>query len=204
LAHFALTNELQDWQAPARTFAYTSAVHQIIKRSPGKPELVRGLFHGAIAVYMDRFLNVPAVPLPGERRRLDELPSDRHELCREILGLLDQQARVEEAARAVARFVRLKHPLPVLFNTLTLATVREDLGFLHWLVLEAGIRQATEWEGRPEAEHILVGVVRHLAAVCPTPRSQIKPAQVGLRLNKGEHIYEHARIRGDQVTPTHS
>ncbi len=190
LAHFALSNELQDWQAPARTFTYANAMHQVIRRSPGEPELVRGLFHGAMAVYMDRFLNVPAVPLPGVRIPLDDLPSDPRELCRSLLNLLDQQASVEEAARTVARFVRLKHPLNLLFSTLTLATVREDLGFPHWLVLEAGIRQAIEWEGGPQAEHILVGVVRHLAVVCPTPRSQIKPAQVGLRLNKGERLYE--------------
>ena len=190
LAHFALTNELQDWGAPQRTFAYANAMHQVIKRSPGDPELVRGIFHGAIAVYMDRFLNVPSVPLPGERNPLDGLPTESQELCRRLLDLLDQQANVEEAARTVARYMRLQLPLKPLLNTLTLATVREDLGSAHWQVLDAGIRQATEWQGQPEAEHILVGVVRHLAVVCPTPRTQIKPAQVGLRLNKGERLYE--------------
>ncbi|MBI3829113.1 MAG: Rieske 2Fe-2S domain-containing protein [Planctomycetes bacterium] len=190
LAHFALTNELQDWMAPQRTFAYANAIHQVVKRSPSDPELVRGIFHGAISVYMDRFLNVPAVRLPGERNTLDGLPSDPQKICAALLELLDHQAHVEDAAGMVARFVRLKHPLKALYNTLTFATVREDLGFPHWLVLEAGIQQALEWEGRPEAEHILVGVVRHLAVVCPTPRAQIKSAQVGLRLNKGERLYE--------------
>jgi len=192
LAHFALSNELQDWGAPERTFSYANAIHQVIKRSPVDAELVRGIFHGAIAIYMDRFLNVPSVPLPGERNTLETLPSDPQELCRRLLELLDKQANVEEAARTVARYVRLKHPLKALFNTLTLATVREDLYYSNWIVLEAGIQQALEWEGRVEAEHILVGVVRHLAVVCPTPRTQIKPAQVGLRLNQGELLYADA------------
>ena len=197
LAHFSLTNELQDWLAPQRTFAYANGIHQAVNRSPSDPELVRGIFHGAIAVYMDRFLNVPSVRLPGERSSLDGLPSDPQKLCGQLLDLLDQQANVEEAARIVARYVRLKHPLKALFNTLTFATVREDLGFPHWLVLEAGIRQAAEWNGQPEAEHILVGVVRHLAVVCPTPRAQIKPAQVGLRLNKGERLYEDQKAKAE-------
>ena len=190
LAHFSLTNELQDWQAPQRTFAYTNAIHQVVKRSPSDPELVRGVFHGALAVYMDRFLNVPAVRLPDERNTQAGLPSDPQEICRALLELLDQQAHVEDAARMLARYVRLKHPLQALFNTLAFGTLREDLGLPHWLVLEAGIQQALAWDGGPEVEHILVGVVRHLAVVCPTPRAQLKPAQVGLRLNKGERLYE--------------
>ncbi|MCZ7644940.1 MAG: Rieske (2Fe-2S) protein [Planctomycetota bacterium] len=192
LAHFSLTNELQDWNAPVRTFVHAHAMHRVLLRGPDDPELARGLFHGAIAVYMDRFLNVPAVRLPGERGTLDDLPSDPRELCRKLLATLDRQAHVEESARLVARYARLKLPLKPLFNALTLATVREDHGFGYWLVLEAGIRQALEWEGQPEAEHILVGVVRHLAVVCPTPRAQLKPAQVGLRLNQGERLYEEA------------
>jgi nitrite reductase/ring-hydroxylating ferredoxin subunit len=194
LAHFALSNELQDWIAPQRTFAFANAVHQIIKRGPSHPDLVRGVFHGAIAVYMDRFLNVPAVRLPGERMSLDTLPSDPQILCTKILSLLDQQASVEEVAAIAARYVRLKHPLKGLFNTLTFATAREDLGHPHWMVLDAGFKQAREWEGRPEAEHIVVGVVRHLAVVCPTPRAAIKPAQVGLRLNKGERVFEEQTV----------
>lgn len=187
LAHFSLTNELQDWMAPQRTFVYANAMCQVLERSPSDPELVRGIFHGAIAVYMDRFLNVPAVRLPGAQ---DGLPSDPQELCQALLELLDRQAHVEDAARMVARYARLRHPLKPLINTLAFATLREDLGLPHWLVLEAGIQQALAWEGRPEAEHILVGVVRHLAVVCPTPRAQIKTAQAGLRLNKGERLYE--------------
>jgi hypothetical protein len=194
LAHFSLTNELQDWLAPARTFSYANAMHQVIKRSPPDALLTRGIFHGAIAVYMDRFLNVPAVKLPGERSKLDDLPSEPEKLCAHLLQLLDRQANIEEAARTVARYVRLKLPLKSLINTLMMATAREDHWFQFWLTLDAGVQQALAWgAGTPEAEHILVGAVRYLAAFCPTPRAEIKSAQVGLRLNRGEHIYEDKR-----------
>ena len=201
LAHFSLTNELQDWQAPQRTFCYAHAMHRAAGRGTPGPEVMRGIFHGSMAVYMDRFLNVPAVRLPGERRKLDDLPSEPQALRKLLLQQLDQQSMVEPAARVLARYVRLGHPLKPLFDTLTLATVREDLGHPYWQMLEAGIGQAREWEDRPEAEHILVGVVRHLAAVCPTPRANIKPAQMGLRLNQGERIYEDEPERVESASP---
>ncbi|HYF50927.1 MAG TPA: hypothetical protein VEJ63_16045 [Planctomycetota bacterium] len=190
LAHFSLKNELQDWSSPARTFSYCNAMHRIIKRSPEDALLVRGIFHGAIAVYMDRFLNVPSAPLPGARQKLDDLPTEADGLCLGLLNALDEQANVEATARYVARYSALGLDMKALFNTLMLATMREDLGLQHWLVLSAGVTQALEWQGRPEAGHILVAVARHLAAFCPTPRSEITAAKVASRLNRGERLYE--------------
>jgi hypothetical protein len=40
-----------------------------------RPELLRSLFHGAMQVYLIRFLNVPPARLPSEGDdRLDDLP----------------------------------------------------------------------------------------------------------------------------------
>ena len=63
------------------TFTYGNALHQTLKRVSsyeGVPsaELVRGLFHGALRVYLDRFLNIPSGALPGERGDLDDLPTE--------------------------------------------------------------------------------------------------------------------------------
>ena len=38
------------------------------------PELVRGVYQGAMKVFLDRFLNVPAARLPGARRLAPERP----------------------------------------------------------------------------------------------------------------------------------
>ena len=84
----------------------------------------------------------------------------------------------------------LGHPLDELLDTLTFATVREDLDFHSLQVLEAGARQCREWTGRPEAEHILVGVVRNLAAHCPTRRAGQQTAAIALRLHRGDRVYE--------------
>ena len=56
------------------SFTYCNAVHQALKRLARRAEAsyveaVRGVFHGAMTVYLDRYLNIPPARLPGEGRR---------------------------------------------------------------------------------------------------------------------------------------
>ena len=97
---------------------------------------------------------------------------------------------IETAARLVSRYLRQGHPVAGLIDTLTLATVREDLDFHTLQVLDACVRQYFEWEGRPEAENVLVGAVRSLAAQCPTRRAGQQTAMIALRLHRGDNVFE--------------
>ncbi|MBI4558128.1 MAG: Rieske (2Fe-2S) protein [Candidatus Hydrogenedentes bacterium] len=187
LAQFSLANEVGDWFNPRHTFIYANAVHQAVRRSP-TPDVVRAIRHAAIAVYLDRYLNVPPARLP-EDDDLDDLPREPRALREGLLDCLNRWGQVDLAARYVARYLRLGLPAPELFDTLAYATLREDLDFHTFQVLEAGVRQFSEWHGRPEAEHILIGVVRSLAALCPTPRAQLQTANIALRLHRGEELY---------------
>jgi nitrite reductase/ring-hydroxylating ferredoxin subunit len=189
LARFGSANEFGDWITALHTFTYCNALHQALKRCP-TPELVRGVFHGAVAVYLDRFLNVPPAHLPGEGESLDAGPGDAQALLSSFLGLLDQRDQVDAAARVVARYLRRGHPVRPLLDTLTRAAVREDAEFHTFQMVEAGIRQYEEWPGRPEGEHILVAVARFLAAHSPTQRARLQTAEVALRLHRGESLYE--------------
>jgi nitrite reductase/ring-hydroxylating ferredoxin subunit len=189
IARFGTANEFADWITALHTFTYCNALHQAVKRCPS-PELVRGVLHGAIAVYLDRFLNVPPARLPGEGDALDAEPRDAAALRSRFLELLDQRQQVDAAARVVARYVRLGHPVGPLVDTLTRATVREDADFHSFQMLEAGVRQYAEWAGRPEGEAILVAVARFLAAHAPTQRAQVQTADIALRLHRGDSLYE--------------
>lgn len=186
LARFPMTNEVDDWFNPRHTFTFANAVHQAVRRCPS-PGVVRGIFHGALVVYQDRFLNVPPARLPRES---EDLPADSRGLRDHLMNVLDRRADVDAAAATVARYIRLGHPLGELIDTLTRATVREDLDFHALQVLEAGVQQYAEWQGRPEAGHILIGVARQLAAFCPTPRAGHQTATIALRLDRGDKMYE--------------
>ena len=186
LARFALSNEVTDWFGPQHTLNFANAVHQAVCRA-ATPDTVRGIFQAAIALYVDRYLNVPAARLPGT---LDDLPESADDLRETLLSLLDQRSEIDAAAAIVSRYVRLGHPIEPLIDTLTFAAVREDIDFHSLQVIEASVRQCAAWGEGPEIEEILVGAVRNLAAHCPTRRAGQQTAQIALRLHRGDTIFE--------------
>ena len=191
LARFATSNEVTDWFNPQHTFIYCNGTYQAVRRAP-VPDVVRGIFHGAMAVYMDRYLNVPPAQLPGERRTRDDLPGTGAAVLRALLNELDQRTNIERAADLVSGYLASGLPFAELIDTLTFATVREDLDFHSLQVLEAGVNQCGAWgeDGHTQREHILVGVTRNLAAHCPTRRAGQQTALIAARLHRGEKMFE--------------
>ncbi len=195
LARFATSNEVTDWFNPQHTFIFTNAAYRAVQRSP-TPDVVRGVFHGAISVYIDRFLNVPAARLPSERH-VSGLPDDAGAVLDRLLAELDQRSSIDRAAELVSHYLRAGHDFAPLVDRLTLATVREDIDFHSLQVLEAGVNQCRAWELAPhECEIILVGVARNLAAHCPTRRAGNQTALIARRLHRGEKIFEEAGADG--------
>ena len=75
VALFGTSNEHSDWDTALHCFTYCNAVHQLLTRITTempmeleRPELLRGVFHGAMQVYLTRFLNVPPARLPARAR----------------------------------------------------------------------------------------------------------------------------------------
>ncbi len=191
LARFATSNEVTDWLSCQHTMNHANAVHEAVRRS-ATPEVVRAIFQAAIAVYMNRYLNVPPARLPEERASKDDVPEDPRGLRQALLDALDQRGATDVAARLVWRYLDRGHPVAGLIDTLTLAAVREDLDFHTLQVVEACTRQYFEWQGRPEAAHILVGAARSLAAQCPTRRAGQQTALIAMRLHRGDNVFEDA------------
>ena len=59
IVRFHTQNDFGDWNSVHHAFTAANALHQSLVRCPS-PELLRGAIHGALRVYLDRFLNVPA------------------------------------------------------------------------------------------------------------------------------------------------
>ena len=96
------------------TISYCNAVHQGLKRIGSAPALaaksmesVRAVFHGAMAIYLIRYLNVHPARLPGEGDdRLKDWPLTVEEIRAALLDASDRQHRVGEAAwRATSHWV---------------------------------------------------------------------------------------------------
>jgi hypothetical protein len=158
---------------------------------------VRGLLHGAMALYLARYLNVPPASLPGEGGEgLDDLPVAAEEIRAALLDAFDRQRQIGSAARLVARHLTLGHSPEALIATLAQALLREDAGFHAYQMLEAGVRQFREWGNGDQGRHILIAVARYLAAHFPTQRALLQTADIAQRLMRGGELHREAQAAG--------
>ena len=179
-------------------FTYCNAVHQGLKRidgagRDGPSEALRGVYHGAMAIYLERFLNVPPARTPDAG---EALPRAADDLCAALLEALDRHRQVDGGARIVARYLALGHDPARLIATLGHALLREDAGFHCFQMYEAGVRQFHEWNGAPEGHDILIAVTRYLAAHAPTERARFQTADIARRLHRRADL--HA---GEEAAP---
>lgn len=185
IAHFHISNEFGDWDTTLHTFTYANAIQHAMLRAPSA-ELLRGVFDAAMSVYLDRFLNIPATPLP-EVKPNQAAPED---LLDDFLLLLNKQQQVNEAATLVAQYLANGGAPEALIASLGTALLREDQNFHTIQTVETAVAQYLLLRGRPEANHVLIAAARYLAAHAPTPRAQNQTYQIALRLHRGEALFE--------------
>jgi hypothetical protein len=159
----------------------------------GDVSAVRGVLHGAMALYLTRYLNVPPARIPGEDgERLDDLPTNQKAIRDDLLDAFDRQRQVDLAARLVARHSMLGHSPQALIATLARGVLREDAGFHAYQMLEAGVRQFALWGDTDEGRRILIAVSRYLAAHSPTERAALQTADIARRLMRGGELHQSA------------
>jgi hypothetical protein len=206
IARFPTSNEFGDWDSVHNTFSSCNALHQAILRAPSA-ELARGLFHAAMRIYLDRFLNVPPARLPDEQASANgaasaaangaasaaangaaDPPADPSDL----LDLLDREQQVQQAARLVDAHLAAGRDARGLIEILGRAVLREDADFHDYQELEGAWRQFTALQAdRPlAARRALVAMIRYEAAHCPTSRALRQTYQIALRLQRGDALYQ--------------
>jgi hypothetical protein len=190
VARFHTSNEFSDWITVLHTFSYCNALQRSLVRAPSV-ELARGLFHGAMRLYLDRFLNMPAARLP-DVRVVSDLPEGADALLAHLDDLFDREQQVNAAGAAVFRYLTQGHAEAPLLARLGHLLLREDGEFHSYQMLEAGFRTYHLLrERRPlEARHALVAVARYLAAHAPTSRAMWQTARTAMRLARGEALWE--------------
>jgi nitrite reductase/ring-hydroxylating ferredoxin subunit len=184
IARFPTSNEFGDWDTVHNTFTSANALHQALRRAPSAA-LARGLFHAALRVYLDRFLNVPPARLPES-----EPPVPVVDAPAALLELLDREQQVSAAGRLVHAHLAGGADDGALLRALGRAVLREDAGFHDYQALEAGLRQyAGLRDDRPAAaRRALVATTRFVAAHAPTSRALRQTYQIALRLHRGEDL----------------
>ncbi len=180
ITRFHTQNDFGDWDTVHHSFTTANALHHALQRSPS-PELLRGAVHGALRVYLDRFLNVPAARLPNAER------GDLADLAR----IWEVQGEVDTAGNIVYGYLRNGGDRRRLVATLGAALLAEDVGFHWYQVFEAAVRQSAGWPAHSEEEAlILAGFARFLAAHTPTRRELPTVIRIATRLRRGERLFE--------------
>ena len=70
VARFGNANEHADWETAHHVFTHVNALHQMLKRigtagMDGYIAAMRAIMHGAMALYLARYLNVPPARIPA-------------------------------------------------------------------------------------------------------------------------------------------
>jgi nitrite reductase/ring-hydroxylating ferredoxin subunit len=191
VAHFHTSNEFNDWITVLHTFTYANATHQLMRRAP-TADLLRGVFHGAMSLYLARFLNMPAARLPETRESaLAALPAEDEAILAALRDAHDREQQVELAGQLTWRYLDAGHDPSRLVATLGQLLLQEDAEFHTYQMLEAGIalyRELAPIEPA-RANRVLVAVARYLAGHAPTSRAMLQTARTARRLAAGEDLY---------------
>ena len=167
------------------TFTYCNALHQALKRTHS-PEAVRGLFHGAMSVYLDRFPNIPAARIPQPNGKV----ADPVELLSQLPALLDRQQQVNQTADVLAQYLYNDGSQQRLLAMIGKLLLREDRDFHTIQTIEAAYKQVERWQGTEAGTHALIAAARYLAAHAPTVRAQGQTYDIAHRLHRGERLFE--------------
>jgi len=182
LAHFSPSNDLGDWFSPLHSFTYANAVVQSFKRA-SSPELFPALLHGAMAVFQDRFLNVPAGAYPKSSPGKENLDAG---IPGQLLEAMNHAPNPREVVAMTVRWIRGGGSVEQLTDCLAWAAIREDLDFHKLQAIEAAYQLSRDTEELEDRALLFAGAARHLAAHCPTARARQQSTRSALALHRGE------------------
>ena len=195
LARFHTQNEFGDWITVLHSFSYCNAVLHSTCLFEDEETIIKAIYHGAMNLYLTRFLNIPSASLPSKTEMRQT--SVGSTLLDELLAAMDHKD-VEGAARTVNQYLQNKQGKKELISTLIHSVTREDAEFHTFQLIEATIRTMesldeicpSKDEDVAELERlILIGAIRYITAHSPTDRSLPQTFSIAQRLQRGEALY---------------
>ena len=185
VAYFATNNEFSDWNTVHHSLAYANAAHELAARTDAI-ELYRACFDGAIAIYLDRFLNSPRAPIPDP----DDSDREPETIREELLSALDTQGEINRAGRLVSEHFDAGGDPDALKRVLGRGLLREDAGFHTLQNVGIAFRRFDALAEDDERRLALIAGARYLAAHTPTRRSREQTFSIATRLHRGDRLHE--------------
>jgi nitrite reductase/ring-hydroxylating ferredoxin subunit len=185
VAQFGTSNEFNDWNTVHHTFSYANAAHELARRTDA-PDAYLPAFDGTVSVYLDRFLNEPAAPIP------DPDSSDRNpaDVRGDLLDAFDEHGQVDEAGRLAAEHFAAGGDPGMLIRTLGRGLLREDPQFHTLQNVEGAIRRYQRADSDWGERLPLTATARYVSAHSPTRRSSEQTFDIARRLHRGEKLHD--------------
>jgi nitrite reductase/ring-hydroxylating ferredoxin subunit len=185
IVHFHTVNEISDWDETHHVFTFTHAVFQAIKRVQSV-DLLRAVFDGTMQNYLNRYLNIPAAPIPKPSENIISLESQLDQLSE----ALNKQQAVKESAQILINYLSNGGSDEQIRKALISCLLREDRNFHSIQIIEAIIRFYDEFSLSDYGRNILIAGARFLASQSPSRRSQNQTFTIAEKLMRGDKIYE--------------
>jgi nitrite reductase/ring-hydroxylating ferredoxin subunit len=183
---FHLKNE-GDWHDVANIYSYAHALYRAFHLAPS-PELLRGLFHGAVFMTYLRWLNMPAARVPRPGQTLGETFATPQAMLTRLEEFADFQ-KVFEAELLVNQYLDEERPIEPLRQCLAHIALREDAELHMFQVLEVAWRHFDLTADTEEKRIHLLAATRYITAQ-KVMKNILWSTENAERLQRGELLSE--------------
>lgn len=177
----------EDWDSVLHLITYANAYDELLRRiEADDPSVIadslRGLYHGAVFVYLTHFLNIPRAKHPAQWKK--PVPQGDEQLLERLLWCGEFQ-QVDEAGAVVWAYLQANRPAEPLYAALAQVVLREDAAFHTYQMLEAGIAWHRKLQGHADSDLALAATARYLSAQ-RARRFFLSNTSHALKLRRGE------------------
>jgi nitrite reductase/ring-hydroxylating ferredoxin subunit len=183
IAMLSSSNEIGDWLTVLHTFSYANAIYQVVKRVASH-EVFRGVYHGALKIYLDRFLNIPPFKIPN-----GSPGESKEKLLKSLVDLLNRRYMIDDVAYVVADYIANGYEDEDLLRTICRSVAREDADFHTMQMLDAGISIYRDLRSYAHRKIVLIAIARYTASQAPTDRRTSQVANIALKLHTGQSLH---------------
>ena len=161
IARFHLKNE-GDWHDVANIYSYAHGLYCAFQYT-SSPELLRGIFHGAVFLTYLRWLNMPSARIPRNGQHLAENFNNPKQMLERLKEFADFQ-KVFEAEILVNQYLQEGYDIQQLKYTLAHILLREDAELHMFQVLEVAYRHYEITKDIEEKRMHLLAATRYITA----------------------------------------
>ena len=161
IARFHLKNE-GDWHDVANIYSYAHGLYCAFQYT-SSPELLRGIFHGAVFLTYLRWLNMPSARIPRNGQHLAENFNNPKQMLERLKEFADFQ-KVFEAEILVNQYLQEGYDVQQLKYTLAHILLREDAELHMFQVLEVAYRHYEITKDIEEKRMHLLAATRYITA----------------------------------------